>query len=228
MSLILNIETATTACSVAVSENETLLAHETLDNGYTHAENLHLFVKKTLALSGITPKDLDAVAVSRGPGSYTGLRIGTSAAKGFAFAMNIPLIAVDTLQLMTCMAVSQENKNMLYCPMIDARRMEVYTAQYNAALGMVVPPTALIVDEQALPAYGDQALCFFGDGMQKCRSLLEKLNQAFFIENIKPLAMYMPFLSYKKFKEGKTVDIATYEPFYLKEFIAGKKKKIKG
>ena len=228
MSLILHIETATTCCSVALSEKEQILAFKELDQGYTHAENLHSFIKDVMEQAGKQMKDLDAVAVSKGPGSYTGLRIGSSTAKGIAYGLNIPLIAVDTLQVMSAMVAGLKMSYDFYCPMIDARRMEVYTALYDSQLQLAEPAEALIVDEKSTQKYNNKNIVFFGDGMQKCRSILETLPGAKFVGNVKPTAVYMITLALKKFNAKQFEDTAYFEPFYLKEFMAGKQKKNSG
>jgi tRNA threonylcarbamoyladenosine biosynthesis protein TsaB len=219
VSFLLHIETATTVCSVAVSEGESVLATREFDEGYTHAENLHVFVRQTLEQLNLEPRNLDAVCVSRGPGSYTGLRIGSAAAKGLCFSLGIPLISVDTLRLMAGMAASLAEAD-LYVPMIDARRMEVYTASFNRDLSMYSETEALIVTEESLTRYaGHKSVCFFGNGLDKCRPLLIPLRNASFVEEVKPFARFMPQLAFAKYRDGKFEDVATFEPYYLKEFL---------
>jgi tRNA threonylcarbamoyladenosine biosynthesis protein TsaB len=226
VSLLLNIETATTVCSVSVSDNDKVIAFEEVNGGYTHAENLHVFIREVIAQSGIQLKQLDAIAVSKGPGSYTGLRIGVSAAKGLAYALNLPLISVDTLQIMSQAAFNRKKIKGLYCPMIDARRMEVYTALYDANVLQVESVNALIVDENSIEKYKAYSeICFFGDGMSKCKGLLEQLPNAVFIDDIVPSSENIPLLAYKKFTEQKFENVAYFEPFYLKEFMITTKKK---
>lgn len=224
MSHLLHIETATTVCSVALAENEKILFSKELNEGFTHAENLHLFIQEALKTTGLSVTQLNAVAVSKGPGSYTGLRIGVSAAKGLAYALNIPLIGVDTLQIMTRAAVKLSQKEGLYCPMIDARRMEIYTALYGKDLKPQTPVEALIVDQQSISKFDTgEPIFYFGDGMAKCRELLNTLPTAFFIENIAPSADNMAELAFAKFTNKDFEDLAYFEPFYLKDFLAGKK-----
>lgn len=226
MSLILNIETATTVCSVAVSDKEKTLASREVNNGYTHAENLHVFMKEVLSEANIKPQELSAVAVSKGPGSYTGLRIGVSAAKGIAYALNIPLLSVDTLQIMAQIAQQNVKKTGLYIPMLDARRMEVYTATYNELGEEISTVSAVIVSEESVLQFKcNSPLYFFGDGMPKCKSLLEILPGSIFIENIVPSAVFMPSISYKKFQQQQFENVAYFEPFYLKEFYLRSEKK---
>ncbi|MBA2613711.1 MAG: tRNA (adenosine(37)-N6)-threonylcarbamoyltransferase complex dimerization subunit type 1 TsaB [Bacteroidetes bacterium] len=225
MAFILNIETSTTVCSVSISQNGELLSCKEINNGYTHAENLHVFIKEVLHEVSLDISKLNAVAISKGPGSYTGLRIGVSAAKGLAYGLNIPLIALDTLQVMTNSALVKEAKGEAYCPMIDARRMEVYTAVYDNTLKQLKKTEALIVDENSIKHFSSfNKICFFGDGMQKCQEVLGQLKNAEFIDNIFPSAKNMCDLSYKKYKEEKFEDVAYLEPFYLKDFLIISKK----
>lgn len=217
---ILSIETATTACSVAISRNEELLACREVNNGYSHAENLHVFIRDVLRECGLSPKDLSAVAVSKGPGSYTGLRIGVSAAKGLCYALNIPLLSVDTLQSMAA-SVVQKDESALYVPMLDARRMEVYCAAYDAALKPAIPIQSLVLDKDSISLFETAGpLYFFGDGMEKAGSLLRaRFSHAHFVENLYPSAKTLSVLAYSRFNEKKFEDVAYFEPFYLKEFF---------
>lgn len=223
MVYILNIETATTVCSVSVSKNSEILAVKELDNGFTHAENLHLFIEETLINAGITIHQLNAIAVSKGPGSYTGLRIGASAAKGLAYALGIPLIALDTLMIMTAMAKEKSGSSKLFCPMIDARRMEVYTCLYDHNLELKSPVEALIVDETSIQKFNQPGICFFGNGMDKCGDLLSTIQDPVFIQNVVPSARYMGSLAYSKYQVQSFENVAYFEPFYLKDFLIVKK-----
>lgn len=219
---ILCIETATTACSVCVADESGVLALRETNEGYTHAENLHVFVDAVLAEARLTMKDLGAIAVSKGPGSYTGLRIGVSAAKGYCYALNIPLISVDTLQAMAH-AVSGKMPGMLYCPMLDARRMEVYCAVYDSRLEPVLPVQALILDEETVGQFMLRSpICFFGDGMGKAKELLATVPQATLVEGIVPSARNMVGHAFARLKEGETERLGVFEPFYLKEFYTKK------
>jgi tRNA threonylcarbamoyladenosine biosynthesis protein TsaB len=225
MAYILNIETATTVCSVSISKNEELLFCKELNEGFTHAENLHLFIQEALTACYLKATDLNAIAVSKGPGSYTGLRIGVSTAKGLAFALRIPLISVDTLQIMVVAAQSIHKENAVYCSMIDARRMEIYSATYDAHLDELSPTEALILDEVSCSKFDKHSkIYFFGDGMNKCKELLSRNSNSNFIEGIIPSAKYMPGLSYKKFENQQFENVAYFEPFYLKDFMVMKKK----
>jgi len=224
LAYILNIETSTTVCSVSLSKNGELLSLKEINNGYTHAENLHAFIEEAVKEASIQLKDLNAIAISKGPGSYTGLRIGVSAAKGLAYSLNIPLIGIDTLELMTNSALTKES-NVVYCPMIDARRMEVYTAVYDKDLKQLKPTEALIVDENSISQFRSyNRVYFFGDGMEKCKTVLSTLSNAAFIDNILPGAKAMCDLAFKKYKAKAFEDVAYFEPFYLKDFMILSKK----
>lgn len=214
-------------CSVALSNNDQLVALKELNAGYTHAENLHVFIKTVLEQANILPAQLQAVSVSSGPGSYTGLRIGFSAAKGLAYALSIPLIVVDTLKVLTTLAIKKYNADALYCPMLDARRMEVYTAIYNTHIETITAPYALILDEQSIMTFKDQEkpLCFFGDGMPKAKELLQLLPHVHFIEDIASGSEVMINLAYRQFLNKEFSDVAYAEPFYLKEFFFTASKK---
>jgi tRNA threonylcarbamoyladenosine biosynthesis protein TsaB len=224
LALLLNIETATTVCSVAITRDSEILSLIELDNGFTHAENLHLFIGEALKKAGVAIRQIEGIAVSKGPGSYTGLRIGASTAKGLAYALNIPLISVDTLMIMAEMARQANPAAGFFCPMIDARRMEVYTALYDRQLDIVIPVQALVVDEQSASTFRKESICFFGDGMDKCRGILSGIETATFIAGIKPSAKYMGALAEKKFRNQEFEDVAYFEPFYLKDFLIVKKK----
>jgi tRNA threonylcarbamoyladenosine biosynthesis protein TsaB len=221
MALILNLETSTPACSVALSNGSEVLAYRESFEDKSHATLLTLFVEQVLHEAGKNVTDLQAVAVSSGPGSYTGLRIGVSTAKGLCYGLNLPLIAIDTLTTMTLMA--QEHNNMgahVYCPMLDARRMEVYTALYNNQLHQVEPVKAEIIDDQSFAiVLANQKMLFFGNGADKCKTVITSPN-AFFIDDIHPLARYMAPLAALKFEQQQFVDVAYYEPLYLKDFVA--------
>ena len=222
MSFILNIETATKNCSVAIAKNgETILCKEIAEEGYSHAEKLHVFIEELLKEAGVSFQELAAVAVSQGPGSYTGLRIGVSAAKGLCFALNIPLIAVDTLQTLASKAKIAEGK---IIPMLDARRMEVYSAVFNSDLEKERAIEAEIITEDSFKDYAE-TLYFVGDCAEKCKSVLTKENFVF-LEDIKyPSANEMSTISYDKYQKSDTVDVAYFEPYYLKDFLMTTSKK---
>lgn len=224
MPLILNIETATTLCSVTIAKAGKVLAIKEVNAGYTHAENLHIFMEEIMKQSGKTTKELNAVAVGAGPGSYTGLRIGVSAAKGLAFALQIPLIAVNTLQIMAAMAVQQNSSDILFCPMLDARRMEVYTAVFDSDLNTIKETSPQIISAADLSFFNTgKPICFFGDGMPKCKDLLKQIPQSSFIDNIMPSASVLSELSFQKHQKGQFEDVAYFEPFYLKNFLINTK-----
>ncbi len=216
MSFILNIETATKNCSVSIAKDgQTIVCSELADEGYSHAEKLHVFIEEVIAKAGISANELSAVAVSQGPGSYTGLRIGVSAAKGLCYALNIPLIAVDTMQTLASQAGVTDGK---IIPMLDARRMEVYSAIFNSDLTVERAIKAEIIDENSFQKYTDK-LYFVGDCAEKCKTVLTKDNFVF-LENIKyPSAQAMSKISFDKYQKSDTVDVAYFEPYYLKDFM---------
>ena len=222
MPYILNIETATKNCSVALAKDgNTIICKEIAEEGYSHAERLHVFIEEIIKESGITFQDLTAIAVSQGPGSYTGLRIGVSAAKGLCFALDIPLIAVDTLQILASQA---KVSNGLIIPMIDARRMEVYSAIFNPNFEKQRAVEAEIIAENSFEVL-QQTLYFVGDCAEKCKPVLTKEN-FIFLEEIKyPSAKEMSFLSFEKYKINDFVDVAYFEPYYLKDFMMTVSKK---
>ena len=225
MDYILNIETATTVCSVSLSMDGNILGYKEIDNGFTHSENLHLFINELLIDLNISIKQLSAIAISKGPGSYTGLRIGVSAAKGLAYALNIPLISVDTLKIMAYQVSQLRTEFDFFCPMIDARRMEVYTCLYDAHLNSQILTQALIIDSLSIKTFDSfSSICFFGDGMLKCKEAISLLQNAVCIDNIKHSSQYMCTLSYEKFLKQDFEDIAYFEPFYLKDFLITSKK----
>ncbi len=220
MAYIINIETSTKVCSVTLAHGTDILFNRENRTDAHHASILGIFVSEAMMFSrehGFLP---DAVAVSSGPGSYTGLRIGVSEAKGLCFGLNIPLIAVPSLELMADAVVRSELQADFFIPMIDARRMEVYATIYNPHMQLLEEVSAKIIDEHSFSGYlaGGKAL-FFGDGAEKCRSVIRSDN-ARFLENICPLASSMVFLSEKAYRKKQWEDPAYFEPFYLKEFIA--------
>jgi tRNA threonylcarbamoyladenosine biosynthesis protein TsaB len=222
LSYILNIETATKNCSVALAkEGKTMLCKEIAEEGYSHAERLHVFIEEIIKEAGITFQDLSAIAVSQGPGSYTGLRIGVSAAKGLCFALDIPLIAVDTLQVLASQVTVF---NGLIIPMLDARRMEVYSAVFTPNFEKIRAVQAEIITENSFEDL-EKTLYFVGDCAEKCKPVLTKDN-FIFLEEIKyPSAKEMSFLSFEKHKKNDTVDVAYFEPYYLKNFMMTASKK---
>lgn len=222
MSLILGIETSTKMCSVAINKDSKLLAFREQGGNYSHAELLAIFIKEVCDDAKISLQDIDYVAVGRGPGSYTGLRIGTSAAKGICYAIEKPLISIDTLKIMTFKVIeSGFYQDYLFCPMIDARRMEVFTSVYNSKLEEIIPISAKIIDENSFSELlKSEKILFFGDGADKCKSVLKKHTNAIFIDNIEPSSIQLNLLANKMLNNNPLFeDVAYYEPFYLKDFI---------
>lgn len=228
MANILNIETSTDVCSVALTSEGQVLDHRENYDGQTHATLLSQYVQEMLQYARTRDITLDAIAVSIGPGSYTGLRIGLSEAKGLAFGLNVPLIGVNTLQLLVVSTMFNhfiDEEKVLYVPMIDARRMEVYTAAYNAALEPVLEPQAMILDEQSLVDLNQQGytLVLMGNGSDKAQQVLTR-DGVRFVAGIKPVAVDMMALAEKSFRDQRFIDVAYSTPLYLKEFQATKPK----
>ena len=222
MALVLNIETATTNCSVSLSKDgETLVLKEDNSSGYSHAESLHVFIDAVFDSTGIKPADIDAVSVSKGPGSYTGLRIGVSSAKGLCFALNKPLLTIDTLESLAHQANIDSG---FIVPMLDARRMEVYSAIYNSNLELYREIKAEVLTEDSfIELLKTNKVYFIGNGVQKTKTLIQHPN-AVFIEGKLPSANEMSKISEMKYKKSDTEDVAYFEPYYLKDFVALKKK----
>lgn len=222
MAYILNIETATRNCSVSIArDGEVIALKEVAESGYSHAEKLHVFIEEALLESRLRFSDIQAIAVSQGPGSYTGLRIGVSAAKGLCYALNIPLIAVETLQVLASQVQINDG---LIVPMIDARRMEVYSAVYNAQFQQIRGVEAQIIGENSFAEYR-QNLYFVGDCQSKCQEVLKAENH-FFLSDIEfPSAKEMAKISYQKMTQNTFEDLAYFEPFYLKDFMVTTAKK---
>lgn len=228
MSCILHIETSTDVCSVAVSEDGACIYSNEDYGGPNHAVKLGSFVDEALSFADSHAIPLDAVAVSCGPGSYTGLRIGVSMAKGICYGRNLPLIGIPTPEVMCVPLLLDEElpEDALLCPMIDARRMEVYAALYDRALHPVREIEAVIIDESSYEDYLNRGpVYFFGNGAAKCKEKILHPNTRF-VEDIHPLAKWMFPLAEKAFARGDFKDVAYFEPFYLKEFVASKPKKL--
>ena len=225
MSIILNIETATKNCSVSIADKGEILAIKELNNGnYSHAEVLHPFIVDVLKEADLTTDHIDAVAVSKGPGSYTGLRIGVSAAKGLCFAFEKPLISIETLTSLSH-AISIDNGFVV--PMLDARRMEVYSAVFNEEHENVREIKAEIIDESSFLEYlQSNKVYFLGDGSQKCKAVITHKN-AVFLDDKFPSSKEMAKLSYDKYQKSDMENVAYFEPFYLKDFIVIPEKKKK-
>jgi tRNA threonylcarbamoyladenosine biosynthesis protein TsaB len=221
---ILYLETSSKNCSVAVSDNEKLLCVcEEVSENYKQSESLHSFVEWALEGAEISLKDLDAICLGKGPGSYTGLRIGAASAKGFCYGLNIPLMAVNSMESMKEPFLRQNYD--LIIPLVDARRMEVYTAVYDGVSGEELSPTeAKVLDESSFQEFADKKVLFVGDGAAKAKEILQ-LPNAEFNEDLYPSAKYLVKKSLEKIKSKDFEDIAYFEPFYLKEFHGVKKKK---
>jgi tRNA threonylcarbamoyladenosine biosynthesis protein TsaB len=219
MHYILNIETATKNCSVSIAANgKTLVCKEISELGYSHAEKLHLFIQDVIQEAAISFSQLSAIAVSQGPGSYTGLRIGVSAAKGLSYALQIPLISVDTL---LALAHQVSENDGLIIPMIDARRMEVYSAIFDSNKQKIREVQAEIISEESFAAISDK-IYFIGDSNEKVKSVLTKSNFVFLDAIQYPSAKEMSTISYKKYLEKDFEDVAYFEPYYLKDFLFAK------
>lgn len=220
---ILNIETTTTNCSVSISKNgNTLVLKEDNDKGYSHAERLHVYIDDVLKAAKIESKDLEAISVSKGPGSYTGLRIGVSAAKGLCFALDKSLISVPTLD---ALAHQVKNPDGIIISMLDARRMEVYSAIYDSNYNQIRETEAQILDESSFSNYLEKGIVYFiGNGVEKTKTLINHPN-ARFVEGKLPSANEMSQIAFNKHKKSDTEDVAYFEPYYLKDFIALKPKK---
>jgi tRNA threonylcarbamoyladenosine biosynthesis protein TsaB len=224
MGVILHLETTTHQCAVALSKAGKLLANRCVrENGYSHAEKLQTFIDEVFIEAKLEREVLSAVSVSGGPGSYTGLRIGVAAAKGLCHALGIPLISVDTLTVLALQAMAKQPGFDAYVPMLDARRMEVYSRCFDAGLYNASNIESIIVDDKSVfPWDGLEKICFYGDGALKCSEVISGNNRVF-IEDW-PTAEAAIELASDKFNKGIFEDIALYEPTYLKEFIAGEAK----
>ena len=238
--MILCLETATSTCSVAINDGLKTLALRECKGQNAHSEKITVFIKEVMDEVGIDYRQLDAVAVSKGPGSYTGLRIGVSTAKGICYAAGLPLMAIDTLHAMAYGMKQIININLqptdLLVPMIDARRMEVYCSMFDANLNRVEDTRAVVFDEQEPPTINSlrfvegcavhlsplTSLWLFGDGAPKLHSLFDGTEQIHIIDDFVPSAAYMATLADQALKVGDFVDVAYFEPFYLKDFVAGK------
>jgi tRNA threonylcarbamoyladenosine biosynthesis protein TsaB len=222
---ILCIETATQVCSVALSIDGKFAGVKETNEKNAHSRVLTNFIQELIKEQGISLKKIDAIAISMGPGSYTGLRIGVSTAKGLCYSLDKPLIAINTLKSMTDGLIQQSkfklNKEDLYCPMIDARRMEVYTALYSIKGDEFKATSADIIDEDSFKAIlENNKIVFFGDGASKCKTKITHMNAVFY-DGFMPSASHMIKATMQKFEKSDFEDVAYFEPFYLKDFIAG-------
>ncbi|TRX65841.1 tRNA (adenosine(37)-N6)-threonylcarbamoyltransferase complex dimerization subunit type 1 TsaB [Carboxylicivirga sp. M1479] len=230
MAKILSIETSTGVCSVAYSENGQVVASKELYQINSHASNLTVLIEELFELDS-TPEmsSIDAVAVSSGPGSYTGLRIGVSTAKGICYALNKPLIAIDSMHILAFPITQQQHDSseipIAFCPLMDARRMEVYTAVFDKDLNILEKISAKIIDEESFSSWLNQyKMVFFGNGADKCKDVINHKN-AQFIDDCHPLAKNLAPLAESYFNQEKFEDVAYFEPFYLKDFVATTPKK---
>ena len=225
--MILCLETSTSVCSVALNESCCTLALRESEKQNAHSEKITTFIKEVMETAGISYSQLDAIAVSKGPGSYTGLRIGVSTAKGICYAADLPMMAIDTLEAMAYgmkdKLGSQIAENDLLIPMIDARRMEVYSAVFDANLNRIQDTAALVIDENAFDDLKkDHRLWLFGDGAPKLKTVFADQPNISIVEGFKPSAAYMRPLAERALLNKDFVNVAYFEPFYLKDFIAGK------
>lgn len=222
MNPILCFDTSTKACSVMILDGDKVLANEyQLFEQYAHAENLNPMIERNMKKAGIKFNQLAAVAVGMGPGSYTGLRIGISAAKGFCYALKIPLIAISTLEILAHSAQEKNpNKSFsgIYVPMLDARRMEVYTAAFDCNLNRLKNDKAVIIDANFISTFPNEDLLFFGDGTEKCKSLFDSNKKVTFLDGIYPDVLHCQQKIQQKYLAQEFEDVAYFEPEYLKEF----------
>lgn len=223
MSYLLHIETATPVCSIALSQDNQIIAKKESSEQNIHSESLTCFIEELMKLQSIDFHALSAISVSEGPGSYTGLRIGVSAAKGLCYALNIPLISVKTLHSLAYgMSQILKDESALYAPMLDARRMEVYSALYNFQGDEIETVNAKIIDSDSFSSIlKNQKMVFGGPGSEKCKSTIRS-NNAIFINDFQASAEWMISIGYQKFCSNNFEDTAYFEPFYLKTFEAGK------
>lgn len=224
MSIILSIETSTPVCSTAVLKDGKVLGVRDINVEKSHSSLLTVLIEELLNEHHLQLKNINAIALSKGPGSYTGLRIGTSTAKGLCFALDIPLIAINTLTAMAKHAINMQKENALYCPMIDARRMEVYTALYDNTLNKVITTKPLVIDEDSFNKHlQENKIYFFGNGAEKCKGIISHPN-AVFLDKITPTSKTIGELAQEKYDKADFEDVAYFEPFYLKEFMTKKPK----
>jgi len=229
--MIICLETATNLCSVALCDNKGVIALRESEETKSHASMLTVFIQEILKENRVKPEELEAIAVSRGPGSYTGLRIGVSAAKGIAYGASIPLIAIDTtLSMFHGISEKRPENNeadsdIIFCPMLDARRMEVYYALYNSAGKRIKDIAAEVITAESFSEFPlSQKILFFGDGSAKCRQIISRPDSCFDSE-YRISAAHMQKPAYEAFNGRLVEDVAYFEPFYLKDFITTKQRK---
>jgi tRNA threonylcarbamoyladenosine biosynthesis protein TsaB len=223
MSLILSLETSAKVCSVAIHDDTKLVATSEIHIEQSHASKLAVLIEEVKNKAGIELSKLAAVAISSGPGSYTGLRIGTSTAKGLCYSLNIPLISIGSLELLA-FQMKEYNLHQAYlCPMIDARRMEVYCLVIDSTLSIVQPTEARVIDESSFKEYLDKSrVVFFGDGSDKCKDLIAHEN-ANFVSGVYPKASHLGLMAFEKYRKNEVENLVNFEPHYLKEFMIKQK-----
>ena len=227
MSLILSIDTSTKVCSVALHSDGKLLAISELYTEKSHSGMLTTLCESVVKYAGFSLKSLDAIAVAKGPGSYTGLRIGISTAKGFCFALDKPLIAINTLEAMAYQVKSFYNETYLFCPMIDARRMEVYCQVLDNQMNIILKTEAKIINELSFSEIlNEKKVIFFGDGAAKCQAEITHKNAVFLHTEIHPSAKTVGLLATNSFEKSLFENVVTFEPFYLKDFVGTQPKKV--
>lgn len=227
MAIILNIETSTEVCSVALSKDGELLTYREDDKDKSHASKLTPFIDSVLKEKSVNIEELSAVCVSEGPGSYTGLRIGISVAKGLCFGLRTPLIAVSSIKAMAlaCINKTDNPDRFLFCPLMDARRMEVYTAIYDDKLNVIEDIHARVIDDASFEEFlSKKNVIFFGNGADKCKQIISS-SKAIFDDEIRCSAVSMVELSHESYKAKNFKDLAYFEPYYLKDFVATKPKR---
>jgi tRNA threonylcarbamoyladenosine biosynthesis protein TsaB len=227
MSLILSIDTSTKVCSVALHQSGKLVALSELFTEKSHSGLLTVLCEQVVSQAGFSLNQIDAIAVAKGPGSYTGLRIGVSTAKGFCFALDKPLISVNSLEAMAYQLKDFYPRNTFLCPMIDARRMEVYCLLMNHSMKVIEETNAKIIDESSFATIlNNSPIVFFGDGAAKCNETLNHPNAIFPATEIYPSAKTIGILASEYFEKGQTENVVTFEPFYLKDFVGTTPKKV--
>jgi tRNA threonylcarbamoyladenosine biosynthesis protein TsaB len=223
MAFILSIETSTPVSSIAIHHGGNLIASQSIHKNKTHSKYLIPSIRFLCEASGLSISDIEAVAVSQGPGSYTGLRIGTSSAKGLCFGLDAKLIAINTLQAMARGIAEYYDDTFVFCPMLDARRMEVYSMLLQRDGKVLKPTSAIVVEKDSFKdILKKQKVVFFGDGADKCQSLIGDNVNAYFLRHVYPSAEHIGLLAWQKFEKRQYEDLAYFEPFYLKDFIAKK------
>ncbi len=231
--MILSLETSTPVCSVALHQEGKVISYAEIFIAHAHSDNLSVMIKNVLEQGKCKMTDLQAVAISKGPGSYTGLRIGTSAATGLCFALDIPLIAINTLKALAAQMQNKiygliQDENALLCPLLDARRAEVYRAIFDKNLNEILPTEAKVIEKDTFEELlVKQKVVFFGNGAEKTKDLITQNERAIFVPNIENSSLGMGKLAFEKFQNKDFEDLAYFEPFYLKDFIAIKPRKDK-